>query len=44
MALADSPAILNGQQKAHEILRQIESEFRALYGSLTESQVYEGHE
>jgi hypothetical protein len=44
MALADSPAILNGQTKAHEILRQIESEFRALYGSFTKSQVHEGQE
>jgi hypothetical protein len=37
-ALADSPAIWDGQKKAHAILSQIESEFRALYGSLTESQ------
>jgi len=40
-ALADSPAIWDGQQKAHEILGQIEREFRGLYGSLAESQ---GHE
>ena len=43
MALADSPAIMNGQADAHEILRQIESEFRALFGSLTESQVRKGN-
>jgi hypothetical protein len=44
MWLGDSPAIMNGQRKAHEILGQIEREFRALYGSLTESQVHEGHQ
>jgi len=44
MALADSPAILNGQKKAHEILGQIEREFRALYGSVTEPQAKDGGE
>jgi len=35
--LADSSAIMQGQQKAREILNQIESEFRTLYGSFTNS-------
>jgi hypothetical protein len=35
MMLADSKAITSGQTKAQKILIQIESEFRALYGSFT---------
>jgi hypothetical protein len=42
MAMADSLAVAQGEHKAQEILRQIESEFRLLYGSLADSAIKKG--